>query len=326
MKSAAMLALVLCVASVISAAPPGPRVQKISLFGKEYIRMDQWARANAFQWKWLSRNNAVVWNGSTKMQFTSESRRMLLNGITVWLSEPARNQNGVPHLAGIDLRTVIQPVLFPPKNRPRTQVKHICIDPGHGGKQPGYIVGREQEKLYTLLLAQELGEQLRKAGFAVSFTRTNDKFIDLGERPDIARRRGADLFVSLHFNSAGASGSEARGAEVYCLTPQGASSFNSRGEGRSTSASVGNLNNAKNMLLAYEIQKAIVRGAKSEDRGVKPARFMVLKDAVMPAVLIEGGFMTNPSEARNIYSTAWRKQMAQAIVSGISSYRRMVEP
>ena len=80
------------------------------------------------------------------------------------------------------------------------------------------------------------------------------------------------------------------------------------------------------MLLAYEIQKNLVRSAKSEDRGIKRARFAVLRDATMPAVLIEGGFMSNPGEARNIYSAAWRKQLAAAIANGIGSYKKIVEP
>ncbi len=303
-------------------------MEKFSIAGTDYVRLDQWARANSFQWKWHSKNEAEVWSKFARMQFTIDSKKMSLNGLTVLLSEIVRQQNGVPHVAAVDFRTAIQPILFPPKNRSRTPIKNICIDPGHGGRDIGEHAGRESEKKYTLLLAQELGAQLRKAGYTVSFTRTDDSYVEVGERPRIASRRGADLFLCLHFNSLppGPGSSEVKGAEVYCMTPQGASSFNARGEGRTSSAYVGNLNNAKNMVLAYELQKAIVRGAKSEDRGVKRARYLVLKDAEMPAVLIEGGFMTNPAEARNIYSAAWRKQFAQAIVGGIASYRKIVEP
>ena len=110
------------------------------------------------------------------------------------------------------------------------------------------------------------------------------------------------------------------------MTPQRASSTNARGEGGSSGAYSGNLNNAKNMLLAFQIQKAITESTGSEDRGVKRARFQVLRDAVMPAVLIEGGFMSNPAEAKKIYSAVWRKQMAQSIAAGIAGYRKLVEP
>lgn len=326
MKAAFALALLFCAAVCpgASSAPVPP--QRLSLFGKEYVRLDQWARANSCQWKWLSKNEALVWSSTTRMQFTTDSRRMTLNGIIILLSESVLNQNGVPHIAAIDLTTAIQPVIYPPKNRPRAQVKHICLDPGHGGKDPGNREKGEEEKKYTLLLALELATQLRKAGYTVSLTRTGDTYPELGERPAIARRRGADLFLSLHFNSPGRGGSDTRGAEVYCLTPQRASSSNSRGEGANSGPSVGNLNNARNMLLAYELQKALVRGAGLEDRGVKRARFAVLKDAEMPAVLIEAGFMTNPAEGRKIYSATWRRYLAQSIVNGVQSYRKIVEP
>jgi N-acetylmuramoyl-L-alanine amidase len=290
------------------------------------VRLDEWARANSFHWKWLSKSEALLWNNSSRMQFTAESKRMSLNGVMVLLSEAVRILNGVPCLATLDLTTAIQPILFPPKNRQRTQVKHICIDPGHGGREPGYVQGGEQEKKHTLLLAQELGEQLRKAGYTVSFTRTSDTLVDWPMRPELARRRGADVFISLHFNSAGYSSSDIRGVEVYCMTPERASSTNARGEAGSTGPCIGNLNNPRNMLLAYELDKAIVRGANLEDRGVKRARFAVLRTAEMPAVLIEGGFMSNPAEAKKIFSAGWRKQMAQSIVAGVDGYRRTVQP
>jgi N-acetylmuramoyl-L-alanine amidase len=323
MKAALVLTLMLCAANGFAAAV---RAERFSILGKEYVRLDQWAQGNSFQWKWVSRNDASMWNSATKIQLTVDSKRIVLNGVGVTLSEPVRNQNGIPCMASIDLNTALNPVLFPPRNAPRNRIRHICIDPGHGGKDTGYLVGREQEKKYALLLAQELGEQLRKAGYTVSFTRTSDTFVELPVRPDIARRRNADLLISLHFNSAGHTSSEIGGVEVYCMTPKGASSTNARGEGANNGAFTGNLNNAKNMLLAYQIQKSVAQRAGLEDRGVKRARFWVLRDAIMPAVLIEGGFMSNPGEAKKIYSAAWRKQMAQSIAAGVAAYRRVVEP
>jgi N-acetylmuramoyl-L-alanine amidase len=323
MKSAAIALALFCVICGFSAETRSARVEKVSLSSKEYVRLDQWAKANSLQLKWLAKNEILVSNAATRLHFTTESRRMLLNGVMVLMSESVRNQNGLPLIASIDLNTAIHPVLFPPKNRPQQKLKHICIDAGHGGKDPGEMAGREQEKKYTLLLAQELGAQLRKLGYTVSFTRATDTFIDLPVRPDLARRRGADLFLSLHFNSA--TTSDSRGVEVYCMTPQRASSTNARREGGNSGAYAGNLSNAKNMLLAYQLDRAIVRGTGAEDRGVKRARYWVLRDAEMPAVLMEGGFMTNPSEARRIFSATWRQQLARSIVTGVENYRKIVE-
>src|SRR5262249_23240798 len=108
-------------------------------------------------------------------------------------------------------------------------------------------------------------------------------------------------------------------------TPSRASSTNARGEGANSGAYFGNRQDAKNMLLAYELQKHLVRTLGVEDRGVRRARFAVLRTAEMPAVLIEGGFMTHPTEAKKIYDVGSRRQMAQAIVEGIIAYRNLVE-
>ena len=324
MKAALALAMLLCAAVCPGASPNPVKTQRLSLFGKNYVRLDQWARANAFQWKWLSKDEVTVWNAGNRMQFYLESRNMSLNGVTVRLSQPVRTQNGVPYLSEVDLITAVQPVLFPPKNRARGTIKKICIDPGHGGRDPGKQVGGEQEKKYTLLLALELATQLRKEGYDVSLTRTGDSYPELGERPELARRRGADLLISLHFNSF--VNREVQGVETYCMTPQRESSSNAQGEGASSGNYPGNLNNTRNMILAYQVHKSVVNALRAEDRGVKRARFQVLRDADMPAVLIEGGFMSNPSEAKKIYSATWRRQLAQSIVNGVQSYRKIVEP
>ena len=78
--------------------------------------------------------------------------------------------------------------------------------------------------------------------------------------------------------------------------------------------------------VPYQVQKAIVKNPSAEDRGVKRARYRVLREATMPAILIEGGFMSNSGEARRIYDTAWRRKMARGIVDGILAYKKIVEP
>ena len=109
------------------------------------------------------------------------------------------------------------------------------------------------------------------------------------------------------------------------MTPRGAASTMARGEGTLSHSFSGNANDDKNMLLAFQIQKALTRELRVDDRGVQHARWAVLRDARMPAVLIEGGFMSNPSEGRKIYDATYRRQMAQAIVDGIVAYQRVME-
>jgi N-acetylmuramoyl-L-alanine amidase len=175
------------------------------------------------------------------------------------------------------------------------------------------------------MLAQELGAQLKRAGFNASLTRTTDTFIDLPLRPDIARRRRADLFISLHWNSVDSGKNDVRGIETYCLTPTGAPSTNAGGEVIGAGTKPGNRFNEKNMFLAYLLERSLVRNLGASDRGVRRARFAVLRTAEMPAVLIEGGFMSHPVESRRIYDLAYQRQMARSIVEGILAYKRQVE-
>ena len=149
--------------------------------------------------------------------------------------------------------------------------------------------------------------------------------MELGARPELARRRGADLFISLHFNSADNSRNSVQGSEVYCLTPPGASSTNAQGEGGGGQWCAGNRHNSENLFLAYAVEKSLVRQLGVEDRGVRRARFAVLRDAAMPAVLIEAGFMSHPSEGQKIFTADYRRQIARAVTSAILEYQRATE-
>ena len=293
-----------------------------------YVPLGEWARANVFALRWIERDRTVELTGhGARLTFNvdsrSDARRAQINGVQVWLAFPVLYRNGSALISQTDLAETLGPVLAPPKNSRGIPVKTICLDPGHGGKDPGNRASSNEEKKYTLLLAQEAGAELRAAGFKVFLTRGSDTFVDLPARPETAHRRDADLFVSLHFNSTEEGRNEVKGTEVYCLTPAGATSTNARGEG-DTRWVLGNRNDEKNMLLAYQMQKSYKKNVGVEDRGVKRARFEVLREAAMPAILIEGGFMSHPSEGRKIYDPAYRKQMAHAIVEGILAYKKAV--
>ena len=248
-----------------------------------------------------------------------------VNGVSVWLSHPVVQRNGSVYVSELDLRTAVRPVLYPPSNRPGAKVQTIVLDPGHGGTDPGNLDGFHQEKRYTLLLAQELSDQLRRAGLKVSLTRTSDMFVPLAQRPEIARRRGADLFISLHWNSVSVGRRDTNRAQTYCLSPAGAASTNEGGGNSGTGNEPGNANNEKNMFLAYEIQRSLIRELRTDDQGVRRARYEVLRQATMPAILIEGGYMSHPTESRRIYDAAYRKLMARAIVEGVLGYKEHVE-
>lgn len=294
------------------------------VFGKPYVNLNDYAKSRNLQFSFDTQNNTVTLSSKwSKLEFTIDSRQCTVNGVTVWLSVPIAKQNGVVYISPVDIKTAIDPVLQPPKSLISKKIRTVCIDAGHGGKDPGNLEGKHVEKVYTLSLAYELKRQLENAGLNVFLTRSSDTFIDLLERPQIAKTKGADLFVSIHFNSSDAR--SVKGVETYCMTPAGAESTNVRGNNSNKSSMHGNKNDAKNMLLAWNIQKYLVKSMSTEDRGVKRARFTVLKDATIPAVLVECGFMSNPEDMQKIQDVAWRRQIAKGIVEGILNYKKQIE-
>jgi N-acetylmuramoyl-L-alanine amidase len=307
-----------------------------SFGGQTYLPLAQWASANGFEG--FTRNQGrefILTRSDSRLVFEVDSAQMEINGIHVRLSFPVACQKKLPYISELDINTLIRPLINPAAATVR-RVTTICLDPGHGGKDSGNRVGSgffvHNEKTYTLELAQVLRQQLEKLGFNVILTRNKDVFVPLAARPALANERGAGLFVSLHFNASQADPGGVSGPETYCITPVGAKSSNDHGEGgefggvADTGSTVANRNEQKSLLLAYEMEKSLVQTLHAEDRSVRRARFAVLRDARMPAILIEGGYMTNPVEGRKIYDAAYRQQMADAIAKGIMNYLRFAEP
>jgi N-acetylmuramoyl-L-alanine amidase len=307
-----------------------PAVHAASVNGQYYVPLANWARANGLRCSLFKRGDQVLaTNRTTRLVFDKDSRMVEVNGTAVALSLPLAADRGTLYVAQLDLNTTIRPLLFPPRFTDVRRITTICLDPGHGGKDtgnraPGFF--SHYEKTYTLALALELRDQLQKAGFNVILTRSKDTKVELPDRPAVANRRGADLFVSLHFNATPTGKNEVAGPQTYCITPVGASSTDAQGEGANFGATTANRVEQKSLLLAYQVQKSLVRYLGANDRGVRRARYWVLRDATMPAILVEGGYMTHPVEGKKIYTAAYRQQMAQAIVKGILAYQRLVPP
>ena len=299
--------------------------------GRNYVALADWARANGLNAVWSKRGaEVIVTNRTTRLVFDVDSAQAEINGVNVRLSFAVANVKGAPFIAQLDVDKTIRPLLFPARYLDPQTITTICLDPGHGGKDSGNRVGGRffgnSEKTYTLALALELRDQLKRAGFNVILTRSKDVYPELPARPALANRAGADLFVSLHFNAAQSGKNEVDGPETYCITPVGASSSNAQGEGGGSGATTANRCENKSLLFAYQMQKALVQYLRADDRGVRRARFAVLRDAAMPAILIEGGYMTHPAESKKIFDPAYRKQMAAAIVRGIINYQKLSAP
>jgi N-acetylmuramoyl-L-alanine amidase len=297
--------------------------------GQSYVPLADWARGNGF-YGFTHDREIILTNKNSRLVFDVDSAQAQINGVNVRLSFPVANQKGVPLISQLDFDKTIRPLLFPSRYIEQKKITTICLDPGHGGKDSGNRVGfgffGHSEKTYTLLLAFELRDQLKKLGYNVVLTRTKDVYVELRARPALANKAGADLFVSLHFNAAQVGKDEVSGPETYCITPVGAASSNAQGENGDDGPTMANRFEYKSLLLACQMERSLVQNLNVNDRGVRRARFAVLRDAAMPAILIEGGYMTNPTEGKKIYDAAYRKQMAAAIVKGIMAYQKLTAP
>jgi N-acetylmuramoyl-L-alanine amidase len=304
------------------AAPP-KALDRVLISGTAYCSMKQWADSIGMAMSWNKKTGDIVLTKKNmRLDFTVNSRRCHVNGDNILLSLPIAVKGKESYIPVVELQTTFHPILFPVKTPATKPIQVICIDPGHGGKDTGKVDGSNYEKKYTLLLAQEVAAQLQPFNVKVVMTRTKDETLELSDRPDIARRKKADLFVSLHYNAASP---DINGVEVYCLSPAGMASSNEGGGRANKMACPGNSLNSENMLLAHLVHRQILRGTGIVDRGLKRSRFAVLRTARMPAILIECGFMTNKGDARKIADPAFRKKMAQSIVNGIIAYKRTVE-
>ena len=299
-------------------------LERVPVAGADYVRVGEWAEKDSLTMFWRKSDDSVTLsNSSASLRLETDSRsarKAQIGGVPVWLCLPAIQRGGVPWISLADAETTLQPVLFPQKSRARVQT--ICLDPGHGGTDKGEIAGDNYEKKYNLLLALAVEKVLQAEGFKVVLTRTNDVYVDLAERPAIAAKAGADLFVSLHYNSGRPS---LRGVEVHCLPPAGMNSSNAGGGRGSDPAYPGNAQDSRNILLAYQVLRSISAALPFEVIGVKREHYKVLREAHMPAILIEGGFMTNPQDAKKIYDADFRQRMARSIVDGILAYKKAVE-
>ena len=296
--------------------------------GHAYTALSRWSAANGFHLQSRAGGTLAYTNRTARLVFEKDSRTAQINGVNVAMSFPAALDKGEMLVSQLDFTKTIEPLVFAPATRKK--ISTIVLDPGHGGRDTGNRIGGRffgrSEKTYTLLLAKELRDQLVKAGFTVMLTRNQDAFVELPARPDLANRKHADLFVSLHFNATESGKAEVSGPETYCITPVGAASSNAQGEGANSGASPANIQEKPSLRLAYQVQKALVKNLGAVDRSVRRARFAVLRDAEMPAILVESGYMTHPVEGNKIFDAAYRKQIAAALVNGILAYQKLTAP
>lgn len=290
--------------------------------GQEWVTLENVAQFYGFDGIQKAGNRQTLKNDRLQLEGRVGSRELMINGVKFILSHPLTSRNGDLLVSRIDLAKLIEPVFRPQMVRNPEPVKTVILDPGHGGHDQGARSRVGNEKIFNLDVAERTRRLLSQRGYRVEMTRTRDEFISLDERVKFANQFRNAIFVSIHFN---AGGSQATGLETYTLAPRGVPSTAADGPRVSDNQlCAGNMRDAENMVLATATHASLVSALPLPDRGIKRARFVVLRDIRIPGVLVECGFLSNPGEARLIASTAYRERVAIALARAIDNYQRAI--
>src|SRR5690348_8349717 len=257
------------------------------------------------------------------LEFVSGSREAMINGARSWLCFPVIEHDGKSLVSRTDVAKTLEPLVRPHRVPNVGKVQTVVLDPGHGGHDKGQVSRYGAEKDFALDVARKLRAILQAKGFHVIMTREGDYFVPLEVRAQIANRARNAIFVSIHFNATN-DDPNATGFEIFSFTPRGAPSTS---DGNVTASSVsvqpGSSMDAQSLALSACIYHSVLGHIPEYDRGIKRARFAVLRLTKVPAVLIEGGFLTERGESRLIANKDWRTKLAGAISVGIENYQAL---
>src|SRR6266540_3605637 len=261
--------------------------------------------------------------GKNPLEFVSGSRETVINGARSWLCFPMIEYDGKYLVSRTDVAKTIEPLVRPHRVPNAGRVDTVVLDPGHGGHDKGQVSRYGPEKEFALDVARKLRPLLQTKGLRVIMTREGDYFVPLEVRAKIANAARNSIFVSIHFNATN-DNPNATGFEIFSFTPRGApSTSDTTLTSSSFNMQPGSEVDAQSMALSACIYHSLLGHIPEYDRGIKRARFAVLRLTKVPAVLIEGGFLTERGESRLISNKDWRGKLAAAIGVGIDNYRAL---
>jgi N-acetylmuramoyl-L-alanine amidase len=269
------------------------------------------------------------------------SRVVVSNGNKVLLAGPLVMRHGLV-MAGADLENKVIAPLFAvsgDKAEGHRLMGKIVLDAGHGGKDSGAVgFSGQKEKEVTLDIARRLKGLLEARGIQVVMTRETDAFIELKERTRLASDPSVDLFVSIHANAH--KRAHAHGIEIYYSGELSAADRSDSQRLSNEKKVFGQLNMRRDSedlkeivsgmmysyklsfssVLAENLSGALAQWTEGRTRAVRPQRFFVLRNTLVPAVLVEVGFLSNPTEERRLKAAAHRQHLAEAIMKGIEEF------
>ena len=298
--------------------------QLIKVNGRDYLTVDNISKFYGLPAD-VARSGAQIKLETVKnpLEFIGGSRETVINGARSWLCFPVLEKDGKFLVSRTDVAKTIDPLLRPHRVANSGKVRTVVLDPGHGGYDKGAICRYGSEKNFALDVARQLRPLLQANGFRVIMTREGDYFVPLEVRARIANAARDSIFVSIHFNATDRDPS-ATGFEIFSFTPRGAPSTSDNWvTSNSASVQAGSKVDAQSMALSACIYHSLLGHIPEFDRGIKRARFAVLRLTEVPAVLVEGGFLTERGESRLIAKKDWRGRLAQAISVGIENYRAL---
>jgi N-acetylmuramoyl-L-alanine amidase len=318
------------------AAPARP-AGGVRLAGVEYVAAPAFGARHGLKATTSNSGRTLVLKSAWhSVELESDTRECAIDGQRVFLGEPVRTHQDELHLSRIDAERLLAPILSPGTGEARVPgLKVIALDPGHGGKDAGKSNDRYgiNEKTMALDTALRVKKLLEAAGYKVVMTRTDDrqlapdKATDFQRRAEVATRAKADLFLSLHYNSVATRPESVTGVEIYTMTPQSqfSTADNRNDDGMVKVLNPGNENDHWNALLGYFVHREMLRGLQVSDRGLKRARWAVLRLVECPAILVESGYLSNNGEARKIATPEYRQKIAESIADGVAAYANALE-
>ena len=296
-------------------------------------------------WQWDGVTQVVIleYKGN-KAKGLVGSNIILVGKEKVMLSVPLRRENSTIYVPEDFEARVITPFGITPglpvirTDWSKLKVHAVMLDPGHGGKDPGAAgPSGVKEKEVVLDIAKRLKALLEEYGLKVMMTRREDAFISLSERTELTSKSDADLFVSIHANSNPVR--RTQGMEAYYVKTKdkkdldedqrrdNEKAFVHKLNANSSSVLTGivadmmyTLKTAESARLAETIVREGSRYVETPNRGVRTCRFFVVRNTLIPAVLVEVGFLTNRQEERKLHSSSYRQKLAEAIARSILNY------
>ena len=314
-------------------APARPAVlwSATKLQGIDYVDVKDIAKALSLKATWTKPAATLTLSDAQGVRFTLEANQkdFYFDKLRIFLGAPALRQKDTLWVSKLDVIKILAPLYRPASHAallPPEAPKLIVIDPGHGGIDPGTQNEKLKlnEKTFTLDVAQRLEKLLEARGWKVLLVRdkdvelSKDKKADLLMRSELANRRKADLYLSIHFNNAGPAVS---GVETYSLAPQSMLSAGAEQPDEMTkTAYPGNRLDYANLLLGESLHRALIVGLKSSDRGYKHARQAVLRMLDCPGALVECAYLSNEAEARRVATPEYRQAIAESLAAGVQNY------